>query len=348
MTKRSDKTSILDKIFGAANSYSGFKSSFDKIFNPENYTKLFILKGGPGTGKSTLMKRIADYGKDRALEVTLVYCSSDPDSLDGVILSVGDKKIAVIDGTAPHTQDPIYPGAAEEIINLGDSFDIAKLESHRDEIITLGKDKSRYYKGAYSLLCAAGEVGKQICNNIVINEDYFKADAKISDCFALLKKEKKFKEAKQSYIASFSKHGYKKLPTDTVGKTQINLSGEPLSCYLFMNEIKKKASELSVIEELCPSPLTPEITDRIYTDTLVFTVNEGERSDISLPPIKTSELHDDIFKSLRSLLSSAVDCLARASECHFKMEKIYIGAMNFERNDLTLRELIARLDKIFV
>ena len=37
---------------------SGFKTDFGKIINkPEYYT--YILKGGPGTGKSTLMKKIA-------------------------------------------------------------------------------------------------------------------------------------------------------------------------------------------------------------------------------------------------------------------------------------------------
>ena len=44
--------------FGAANGYSGFRSQFGEIFNSHNMEKLYILKGGPGTGKSTLLKRI--------------------------------------------------------------------------------------------------------------------------------------------------------------------------------------------------------------------------------------------------------------------------------------------------
>ena len=31
---------------------------------------------------------------------------------------IRDKKVAMIDGTAPHVVEPVYPGACEEIINF--------------------------------------------------------------------------------------------------------------------------------------------------------------------------------------------------------------------------------------
>ena len=33
-------------FFAAANGYSGFRSYFDKIFNPKDYDAIYILKGG--------------------------------------------------------------------------------------------------------------------------------------------------------------------------------------------------------------------------------------------------------------------------------------------------------------
>ena len=53
---------------------NGFRTHFsEQILRPDFYT--YILKGGPGTGKSTLMKRIAAAFPDEP--VSLYYCSSD-------------------------------------------------------------------------------------------------------------------------------------------------------------------------------------------------------------------------------------------------------------------------------
>lgn len=347
MTQRSLSPSISDKIYGAANSYHGFKSNFDKLFNPENYTKIFIIKGGSGTGKSTLMRQISDYGKKQGKSVTQVYCSSDPNSLDGVIICDEKRKVAVLDGTAPHTTDPLYPGAKEEIINVGDGFDIQKLEESSDTIIRLCKDKSRHYKSAYSLLCAAGYVSECIWNNIAVNESYFEAENDTSEIFSKLKAERRAEHTTQNYIASFSKHGYMKLPLDPKGRAVINITGDPLSCYLLMDKIKKQAEYLSVAEEICPSPLDGNFTDRVYTPSTVFTVNEGERSDISLPPIKKGELLDDEFNLLKELLSGAVNRLAKAADGHFAVEKIYSGCIDFSNNDRLLKQITARMDRIF-
>ena len=46
----------IKEFFAASNSSTGFVSYFDVIFNPKSYEKIFILKGGPGTGKSHFMK----------------------------------------------------------------------------------------------------------------------------------------------------------------------------------------------------------------------------------------------------------------------------------------------------
>ena len=44
------------EFFASANGYTGFRSYFDEIFDSRDYTAIYVLKGGPGTGKSTLLK----------------------------------------------------------------------------------------------------------------------------------------------------------------------------------------------------------------------------------------------------------------------------------------------------
>ena len=71
---------------------------------------IYIGVVGPvRTGKSTFMKRIAKACLDRGYKPHICPCSSDPDSLDLVV--VPETKIVIMDGTAPHTIDPKYAGA---------------------------------------------------------------------------------------------------------------------------------------------------------------------------------------------------------------------------------------------
>ena len=44
--------------FLGANTPKGFVSFFDELYNPYDNCSAYIIKGGPGTGKSTLMKAI--------------------------------------------------------------------------------------------------------------------------------------------------------------------------------------------------------------------------------------------------------------------------------------------------
>ena len=71
-------------FFGAANSGGGFYSVFKNILKP--FDKRILIKGGPGTGKSTLMKNVFGLAKSRGLSPEMMLCSSDPDSLDGVLI----------------------------------------------------------------------------------------------------------------------------------------------------------------------------------------------------------------------------------------------------------------------
>ena len=74
---------ILDNsetYFIAANGFDGFCSNFKYALNPNDLDRIFILKGGPGTGKSTLMKHIAEHFISNGIEVKKYLCSSDPKS----------------------------------------------------------------------------------------------------------------------------------------------------------------------------------------------------------------------------------------------------------------------------
>ena len=88
------------QYFLGANAPTGFYSLYDCMLPPERARAIYILKGGPGCGKSTLMRKIGAWAEESGLEPEYILCSGDPDSLDAVILP--SLSVALVDGTAPH------------------------------------------------------------------------------------------------------------------------------------------------------------------------------------------------------------------------------------------------------
>ena len=105
-------------LYPGGNTSRGFYSYYDQVIRPEAATRIFILKGGPGVGKSTLMRRLGEEIAEHR-DVEFLHCSSDNDSLDGIV--VPSAGVMMVDGTAPHIVDPVLPGAVDGIVNLGET-----------------------------------------------------------------------------------------------------------------------------------------------------------------------------------------------------------------------------------
>lgn len=130
------------------------------VHRPEEGWRCILIKGGPGTGKSTLMKRVIKLALQRGQPVEEIHCSSDAASLDGVILP--RQKTVLLDATPPHALEPQFPGAVEQPFSLCGCWDEELLFTRREEIVRLGREISglhwqavRYLSGAGALL---GEV----------------------------------------------------------------------------------------------------------------------------------------------------------------------------------------------
>ena len=128
-----ERTSIC--FFLGANTPTGFCGYMPQSYDARAGWRVYIIKAGPGTGKSTFMRhilqRVLETDSNAAAEE--IYCSSDPDSLDGVIFHT--HKIAVFDGTAPHVLEPQYWGACESVVDLGGCADTDYLQAHAADII---------------------------------------------------------------------------------------------------------------------------------------------------------------------------------------------------------------------
>ena len=331
------------EYFAAANSHTGFISKFDKVFNRKNFKRIFILKGGPGTGKSTILKGLCSFGSENGFYTEAIYCSSDPHSLDGVILSNNDLKIGVLDGTSPHAEEAVCPGVIDELVDLGSGFDTRLLEEKREAILRVSSFKKEAYEKAYGTLAEAAEIFELILKEIKDYDIYYLAeriaDENLSD-FADTHGELSETEI---FFTAFGKNGLFTLPPKTEKKV-ISIGGDSIFSHLVLCIIKEKLRRKSIKSTVYNSPLDRRICDRIETESYVFLYNNSYPSiDISGISFSDYPLLYKLFDCYLALLDKAKGYFKDASSYHFELEDIYKGAVDFKNNDTLFSTLVSRI-----
>lgn len=104
-------TQNYHRFFGASTP-DGSVNYIDNI--TENLDKRLFIKGRPGTGKSTFLKRLAKMANEKGFDTEIYYCSFDKDSLDMVV--VPQLSFCVFDSTAPHEMFP--RGEGDKILDF--------------------------------------------------------------------------------------------------------------------------------------------------------------------------------------------------------------------------------------
>ena len=98
---RNKKGSAVHRFFGAATQ----QGAVDYIQNlTADIPKRYFIKGRPGTGKSTFLKKLAERAVVNGFEAEVYHCAFDPGSLDMVVIR--DLDFCLFDSTAPHEYFP--------------------------------------------------------------------------------------------------------------------------------------------------------------------------------------------------------------------------------------------------
>ena len=143
------------RYFLGANTGKGFVSLCDEFCKPESGNFLYVIKGGPGCGKSSFMKTIGKAAEDAGLDVEYVICSGDPDSLDGRCL-IPAWHVGYADGASPHILDVARSAAASgAYLDLGQFYDVAALRPKREVLADLTAKYRAQYAIAYKALAEA-------------------------------------------------------------------------------------------------------------------------------------------------------------------------------------------------
>ena len=335
-----------DTYFAASNGYGGFKSYFSEIFESSEFARIYVLKGGPGTGKSTLMRKVKSAFSGVA-STDSILCSSDISSLDGVIIERNGVRCAVIDGTAPHERDAVIPGAVDEIGNLGQGWSGAALTAMRNEILDLCGKKKRYYALAYRMLALAGGVNACVRDVVALYIRKATVDALVNEIFESVT-DRDEKRAKPRLYSCFGKHGYQRLP---LNYRQVKKIRKGHASPYLMSALKERYAALGGVDFLFPSPLDPSSLEGFCVGDIAFIEDDGPNATDCSCAVDSKSIADraliEEFEATKAKhLSAAKQYFDLASQEHFKLEKIYSESMDFSANASASEKIIDDFSKI--
>lgn len=353
------------KYFLAANSCEGFYSVFDKAYLPDGEWRCFIIKGGPGTGKSSFMKKIADYAEKAGIKTLRCPCSSDPDSLDAVILP--QKKRIIMDGTAPHTVDPSYPGVCEKILNFGEFWNDGFFDGNESKVISATVYNKALHRTAAQYIKAAGEIILDNYKTALACTDKLKTEEFAQRlCRKTIPINKDSVSGKEwvRFIGGITPQGIVSF-TDTINneiteKIVINDSYGSAS-NIIMEQVREYALKNGYETITVKNPFLPGlITDHIVIPELKIafvTENDYNRFDgkerriharrfVSYSQLHLSRERIKFNKKvIKELLCTACETLAGAKAVHDELESYYINAMDFDKLNLYCKDFAKQFIK---
>ena len=338
---RSD-TINQSRYFAASNSADGFVNYFPRIFIPERCQRLFVIKGGPGTGKSCFMKQVAQAAEQHGHKITYYYCSSDPNSLDGLLIE--DMKIGFIDGTAPHVWEPASVGTFEQLINLGEFWDWEKLAAHRSTIENLARSKKKSYAIAYQYLCAEGQVKRAMLKEMeaaMDEEKMRRAAGRLLDKINCRSEDRYGEEV--ALCDSLGMLGRVRLNSyEASAKVRYIIKDVYGSAAFFFGEMYRACKSRRIPLRVSFDPLLPECVNAVAPlggDT-VLTLGTEEGNAVNLNRFIKAEPFKRLRHSLKekkaaadSLEEFAKQALAEVREYHFAMEQLFFEAMDFSAKE---------------
>ncbi|MBP3580577.1 MAG: hypothetical protein J6K12_04950 [Clostridia bacterium] len=358
-----------EHYFAAANTAMGFKSYFPYIFNIEDCDKLYILKGGPGVGKSTFMKKVGQFCENKGLNVEYYRCSSDPDSLDGIVIK--ELKIAIADGTSPHSIEASLAGAYEEIIDLGKAWDTEDLFCKRGKLQMLSKEKKHCYENAYEILYTCRHIKgilSEMCKSHILHEKAEKSVQRLAKS-VLSKKNVCKGEEKIRLINALSCKGKIHLCSFEDKAKMCVFIKESKKAYglgvYYITKLYEVAKKRGAEMLVSFSPFDTSFVDGLYfvNEKISVTLYSDELVSLCDKSAKKCRIiNSDVFMDLKamsqtkkerkfyeklilSLEEKALAQLEQAGKVHLYLESVYSKSTNYSVVEKALEEFLENLTK---
>lgn len=329
--------------FASANTGKNFVNYFNYINQESKKGFQYILKGGPGTGKSTLMKKVGQYFLDKDLDVEYFWCSSDTDSLDGV--RIPEYNISVIDGTAPHSFDASFPSIKQKIVDLGEY--IGDDVKHFEETIFDELEKKQiYFDIAYSYLNSAlniYQINKNVLKKNMAKNYIFNKINKLINKLNI-KNNKNQGNDRKLFLKAFSNEGILNLENLNNFNSILETNFDIYECPILLENLVEKLNKLGYDTISFFNPIDPENRESIFIPKINIYIKNNY-----LINKKINNFNKLIEKNnylINNLTQFAGENINNAKLHHKKVEEFYIKNMSFDGLNLITNNLIKRIENM--
>jgi tRNA uridine 5-carbamoylmethylation protein Kti12 len=340
----------------AANTSEGYVSFFKYLL--EDAKRVYILKGGPGCGKSTFMRKMGEELLSDGFDIDFIHSSDDSSSLDAIFIH--DVNTVILDGNAPHIIDPKYPGAVERILDFGDYWDIDYLRNNVNEIKYYIDDIENEYKKFYIQLKCCKSIHDRWEAEYIKGMNFKKSEEitqKIINEVIRIKNNKPAKEWHR-FSGAMTSEGqlcfYENLTQNI--KNKYVVKGRPGTGKSTMTKkVAKAAMENGYDVEFYHCSFDPKSIDMIIIPEISFALLDGTAPHVFDPEkgdklidmftcIDRGIVHEEempikqIEEEYSNEMYKAKKTYKRIKELHDALEKYYTDAMDFnDVNALRLR-----------
>lgn len=351
---------LLRELFSGGSTPEGFVNRFGDIADGSRY--LYLIKGGPGVGKSSMMRKIGQRMMEEGYDVEYFLCSSDPRSLDGLYIRGLD--IAMMDATSPHERDPKAPGIRDEIVHLGEHWNQPQLRRNREEAEGLFAEMAGCFRRASAMLAAIRPIQGEIALLYQGATDG-QRKRKLTDGLmeeALSLAEGKTGRTRRFFASAIGSKGWYNSLVSLEQRSRRFILDAPYPSYWsdaldgLVERLARNGSEaIACHDPLCPDRVAhidlPGADAAILTSCPLHPIVPRE-GDTRLTAAETLLAQDmarhmpaiEAAEDLRgTLLAQAIAALQQAMLLHDDLEALYIQAMDFDRNDRLTGQLIARM-----
>lgn len=349
----------METVFylGASTPY-GFVSHYDSLF--QELKLLTIIKGGPGCGKSTFMRAIAKAARERGLDLSLILCSSDPDSLDGILLP--ELSVGFVDGTSPHALEPRLCGGSMNYLNFGEFYDRAAMRPNEEEIFAVQRKNALCYSHVTACLAAADRLWDSV-RIMTDRHQYDEEMSAIAECLAIsaLQPTGQIPADTRRFLSAITPKGLH-FCTGTPGtlceKVYVLRDNYGLAPRL-LSQLHQKASELGHSSILCYSPLLPQgaPTHLLIPSAQAAFVSESRNFRYDEPSFCRIDLDSTIapadrkemefcLKTITDLIYRSVKYMRDAKALHDRMEDLSGPFVDFTAvNEMTKQQIFSLFGK---
>lgn len=356
-------TGIVKHFYACGNTARGFANLFDSSL--QGLERLFILKGGPGTGRSSLIRTIGNHMAEDGYDIWFIHCPSDNDGLDGLIIPA--LQVGIVDGTAPREINYRLPESAVQSIHLEEAGDAALMSAQQPVMNSLKERITQAHNRAYAGFAEALRIHDAWEALYIANMNFQTADALTNEYIQLLygdRTAEKQSRVDHRFLGAATPRGAVDfVPNLTEGLKRYFIKGRAGSGKsTLLKKLAAAGIERGFDVEIYHCGFDPNSLDMVIVRELGFAIFDSTAPHEYFPDRATDEIIDmyercikpgtdeahadalgDIKGRYAAQMKASIQHLAQAKTLQDELEQIYVQSTDARRIDQIKEEILKEI-----